>query len=240
MITLSDYLNYLNHEFLEARKRADQAAIETAKMYAKDEYLQHFKAPRFVMPVIKLQVPIKIDAVDQQSIYEFELNRKVFYAEVNQRFRKLAKKFKVEDAGFSEADFGNEAFLNFIKVLEEREQNLVRDIGHILSEEEVAKLFDAMYSGEHPNNHPRASDRRERRAFQMEMKSAFYETFKEQFKLVSTNINGLHVSPEAGGLVDGTNDKLLVQLDIEMVEEGLVIRKVTDANGNEVEEISVD
>jgi hypothetical protein len=235
LITLSDYLNYLNHEFLEARKRADQAAIETAKMYAEDEYLQHFKAPRFVMPVIKLQVPIKIDAVDQQSIYDFHLDKKAFYADVNKRFRRIAKKFRAEDVGFSEADFENRAFLRFIQMLEEREQNLVREIDHILSEEEVAELFDAMYSREHPNN-----NLRQPRAFHLAMRTAFYETFKEQFKLVSTNINGLHVSPEAGGLVEGTNEKLLVQLDIEMVEEGLVIRKVTDANGNEIEEISVD
>ncbi|MDQ0591720.1 hypothetical protein QFZ37_000089 [Chryseobacterium ginsenosidimutans] len=42
MIKLSDYLNYLNNEIIQARKKADENAIEIAKEYAQHEYLRFF------------------------------------------------------------------------------------------------------------------------------------------------------------------------------------------------------
>ncbi len=89
MVKLSDYLNYLNNEVIQARKKADEQAIEIAKEYAKHEYLKYFKVPRFSMPVIKMNIPIKINQLDTETKYDFDRDYDLFIAEANEKITKV-------------------------------------------------------------------------------------------------------------------------------------------------------
>ena len=75
MIKLSDYLDYLNNEIIQARKKADENAVMIAKEYAKHEYLKFFKVPRYSLPSVKMDIPIKITDIDADSI-QFQVQRR--------------------------------------------------------------------------------------------------------------------------------------------------------------------
>ena len=89
MIKLSDYLNYLNNEVIQARKKADEQSIALAKEYAKHEYLKYFRVPRFSMPSVKLDIPIKIDELDSSASYNFKMDYDAFVSEVNENILKV-------------------------------------------------------------------------------------------------------------------------------------------------------
>lgn len=87
MIKLSDYLNYLNAEVVQARQKADETAIEVAKQYAKHEYLKYFSVPRFTMPTVKLNIPLKISELSADTKYNFKIDKAAFLEEVNAEIR---------------------------------------------------------------------------------------------------------------------------------------------------------
>ncbi len=93
MIKLSDYLDYLNNEIIQARKKADENAVLIAKEYARHEYLKYFKVPRYALPCVKMDIPIKITDIDSDPKYNFKLNQDQFVTEMNERIR-LANKEK--------------------------------------------------------------------------------------------------------------------------------------------------
>ena len=75
---LSEYLDYLNREVIQARKRADEQAVEMAKVYAKDPYLKFFRVPRFSMPAVKFDIPIKIDDLEMETICNLVTEKRSF------------------------------------------------------------------------------------------------------------------------------------------------------------------
>ncbi|MEF9479639.1 hypothetical protein OWR28_19600 [Chryseobacterium sp. 1B4] len=91
MIKLSDYLDYLNNEIIQARKKADENAVLIAKEYARHEYLKYFKVPRYALPSVKMDIPIKITDIDSDSKYNFKLNQDQFVTEINERIRLVNK-----------------------------------------------------------------------------------------------------------------------------------------------------
>lgn len=91
MIRLLDYLDYLNNEIIQARKRLDERAVNTAKEYSQHEYLQHFRAPKYSMPSVKLDIPLKIADIDAQTKYDFKLIPKDFLKEVNEKINNINK-----------------------------------------------------------------------------------------------------------------------------------------------------
>ena len=72
MVKLSDYLDYLNTEIIQARKAADEYAVKIAKEYADHEYLKYFKVPRYTMQTIKMDIPLKITDIDADSKFNFK------------------------------------------------------------------------------------------------------------------------------------------------------------------------
>ena len=85
MIKLSDYLDYLYSEIIQARKKADEKSVQVAKEYANHEYLKFFKAPRFTFPSIKMDIPLKVSNISAQSKYDFKLDNEKFLNELNER-----------------------------------------------------------------------------------------------------------------------------------------------------------
>ncbi|MEO0733335.1 MAG: hypothetical protein AAFZ52_10910 [Bacteroidota bacterium] len=235
MITLTDYLTYLNSQFVDARRQADLAAIATARAYAEDEYLQHFKVPRFTMPVIKLKVPIKIDAVNQETRYDFELNEKDFLGLINKRFQLLMRQYETKLRPFDRDHFGSRLLQEYFRELDQLDGGFVRDVDHALDYDRVATIYDKLFPPNHPNGNPEFP-----KQLQLALRQALFDAFKQQFRPTITNINNLAVTPQASGLAADDSEKLLLQLDLEMVEESIQLRKITDENGNVIEEILVD
>ena len=68
MITLQDYLASLISGISEARKTADIASVNTARLYAEHELLKNLPVPRFRVADIELDVPVAIEQVDERTI----------------------------------------------------------------------------------------------------------------------------------------------------------------------------
>ena len=91
MIKLSDYLDYLNNEIIQARKKADENTVLVAKEYAKHEYLKFFKAPRYAFPSVKMDIPLKITDISSRSKYNFDLNEEKFLNDILYVFADIAR-----------------------------------------------------------------------------------------------------------------------------------------------------
>ncbi len=232
MIALSDYLDYLNAEVVTARRRADLLAIETARAYAEHEYLRYFRAPRFVMPSVKMEIPVRISEVDQETKYDFDFRPKTFLSDLNRDLRKLNARRDFADAPpLTEKLFGVGALQELIARLSDDDNDFARDIDSVLPFDEVMKVYNVLF-----DVILLPMDRRYKAHF-ADFQPVFYEAFKRQFRPVRTNINSLLVTPEANSAEDKAGE-LLVRLTVEMEASGIRIRKLEGPNGGE--EIIID
>lgn len=235
MITLADYLDYLNAELLNARKKADEAALTTARAYAEHEYLQHFRAPRFTMPVVKLRLPIRIDDIDQKTKFDFKIRPQEFVAKLNERFTAISRKYDKPVKPMTLQRYQSDAFQQTLKRLEDEDRVFLARPDALIDINTTRTIYDRVFAG---GNLRIAEDDP---ALQADLQQALHQTLSEQFRPVATQLDRIAITPQAGSMREGDNEKLLVQLDIEMVEEGLRIRYIKDENGNIIrEELIVD
>ncbi|WP_276832966.1 hypothetical protein, partial [Chryseobacterium cucumeris] len=122
MIKLSDYLDYLNNEIIQARKKADENAVLIAKEYARHEYLKYFKVPRYALPSVKMDIPIKITDIDSDSKYNFKLNEDQFVTEINERIRLVNKEKKFNIPEINKRQIQTEEFKTLFSKLEKNDQ----------------------------------------------------------------------------------------------------------------------
>ena len=243
MVKLSDYLSYLNNEIAQARRGMDLEAIQRAKEYAKHEYLKYFKAPRFTMPSIKLELPIKISEIDSKVTYRFEFNRDAFLEEVNHKITLIERDKKVKLKHLTAKDLEEKEFKNIITQLNQRDYNFVGPINLPLDKIEIKEpvvtpIFDHVITPHRPSGSfsPMELDVE----LKQEINEAIKEALKEQYKPKKAILNDIYIQPDTNSLKRSGDDKILVKLSVELVEENLQIVKLTDANGNEYEEIIID
>ncbi|MEG2103207.1 MAG: hypothetical protein RRY99_17050 [Flavobacterium sp.] len=122
MIKLSDYLDYLNNEIIQARKKADENAIMIAKEYAKHEYLKYFKVPRYALPSVKMDIPLKITDIDSNAKYNFKLNEDQFVGEINDRIKAVNNDKKLNIPEITKKQIQTNDFKTVFKKLESRDQ----------------------------------------------------------------------------------------------------------------------
>lgn len=235
MITLSDYLGYIHQELLKARQLADQAAVDTAQRYAKDEYLKYFRAPRFIMPNVKLKLPVRIDSIDQETKYDFKLEEDRFINTLNARLADISRKHGQPIEPMTQEKLRTPEFQSHFKRLEKRDNTFTRNTDNRLPTKDARELFKKTVR---KKNFGTAEGQNE--SLDNDIAKAFDDTIQEQYRAVKTHIHRLEITPETSSMSAEDNDKLLLHLDLELVEESLMIRKVTDENGNEVEQITVD
>ncbi|NRB47223.1 MAG: hypothetical protein HRU41_06080 [Saprospiraceae bacterium] len=235
MITLSDYLGYIHQELLKARQLADQAAVDTAQRYAKDEYLKYFRAPRFTMPNVKLKLPVRIDSIDQETKYDFKLEEERFIDKLNSRLTDISRKHGQPIELMTPEKLRSPEFQSHFRRLEKRDNSVTGGIDNRLPPRDTRELLKKTVRKQ---NFGTAEGKNE--SLDNAIAKAFDDTIKEQYRPVKTNIHRLEITPETSSMSPEDNEKLLLHLELELVEEGLMIRKVTDENGNEVEQITVD
>ena len=229
MIKLSDYLDYLNNEIIQARKKADENTVIVAKEYAKHEYLKYFKAPRYAFPSVKMDIPLKITDISTLSKFNFNLNEAKFLKEVNEKIEIVNKEKHLNISPLSKQQLKNETISQFFNSLESKDQKMVRDLDDELAKIDVLPLVNSLKLPVHRSLNSGLETEKS------EMKKIFSEAIRNNYSLVSTKLNDIYIDPNTSGAVD--KDKLFINLHVEMEEEGIRLVTFTDKNGKTVEEI---
>ena len=229
MIKLSDYLDYLNNEIIQARKKADENTVLVAKEYAKHEYLKYFKAPRYAFPSVKMDIPLKITDISTLSKFNFNLNEAKFLKEVNEKIEIVNKEKHLNISPLGKQQLKNETISQFFNSLESKDQKMVRDLDDEVAKIDVLPLVNTLKFPVHRSLNSGVETEKS------EMKKIFSEAIRNNYSLVSTKLNDIYIDPNTSGAVD--KDKLFINLHVEMEEEGIRLGTFTDKNGKTVEEI---
>ena len=229
MIKLSDYLDYLYNEIIQARKKADEKTVLVAKEYAKHEYLKYFKAPRYAFPSVKMDIPLKITDISSLSKYNFDQNKDKFLKEVNEKIQSVNKEKHLNIRSITKDELQNESFSQLFKTLESKDRKPVRNLEDEIIKIDVMPQIESLRSGTLKSKYSRTETET------IEMKRIFSEVISNSYSLVSTKLNDIFIDPNTSGAVD--KDKLFINLHIEMEEEGIRLVTFTDKDGKTVEEI---
>lgn len=240
MVKLSDYLSYLSNEIAQARKGMDLDAIERAKEYSQHEYLKYFKAPRFTMPTIKLELPIKISELESETKYNFKMDREVFLENFNKKISNLEREHNIKVTRFTKDDLEKKEFNNIITELEKKDYKFVQRLDDSISSVTLKQPFKPILAPIQPLRESTLRETLSDEEIQFKVDTAFRETLKEQYTPISSNLKDVFIEPDTNSLKQSGDDKILVKLSVELVEENLQVRKVTDKNGKEYEEIIID
>ena len=229
MIKLSDYLDYLYNEIIQARKKADEKTVLVAKEYARHEYLKYFKAPRYAFPSVKMDIPLKITDISSLSKYNFDQNKDKFLKEVNEKIQSVNREKHLNIKSITNDELQNESFSQLFKTLESKDRKPVRNLEDEIIKIDVMPQIEALRSGTLKSKYSRSETET------IEMKRIFSEVISNSYSLVSTKLNDIFIDPNTSGAVD--KDKLFINLHIEMEEEGIRLVTFTDKDGKTVEEI---
>lgn len=229
MIKLSDYLDYLYNEIIQARKKADEKTVLVAKEYARHEYLKYFKAPRYAFPSVKMDIPLKITDISSLSKYNFDQNKDKFLKEVNEKIQSVNGEKHLNIKSITNDDLQNESFSQLFKTLESKDRKPVRNLEDEIIKIDVMPQIESLRSGTLKSKYSRTETET------IEMKRIFSEVISNSYSLVSTKLNDIFIDPNTSGAVD--KDKLFINLHIEMEEEGIRLVTFTDKDGRTVEEI---
>ncbi|MEN0049155.1 MAG: hypothetical protein AAF806_19000 [Bacteroidota bacterium] len=224
MIKLSDYLNYLSNEVAQARKQADVKAVELAKEYANHEYLRYFSVPRFSMPNVKLEIPIKITDLDALE-YKFEMDEDAVVDDMNKKIEAINKERKTKIPLVNKTIFENGELNKLMNNLKVEEANSA------VSAKEV-DLSKPVQAIKQSYLHPTLSNDNKMDA---PLETALREAIQKRYVPVSGKINEIYIDPNTTNEVD--KDKIFIKLNVEMIEEGFKIVKVKNTEGVELEEI---
>lgn len=232
MIKLSDYLNYLNNEIIQARKKADEHAVQVAKEYAKHEYLRYFKVPRYSMPSVKMDIPLKITDIDSDEKYDFKYDQSQFLVEVNERVALVNRTKQLNIPAVTENQLQSADMKALVKTLEARDQKFgktpAKELKKLDLKDTISRLDLGMFRLQDDSTDEEAE----------ELRTIFSDVLHSKYKLVSSRLNELYIDPDTSANDD--KDKLMINLHVEMEEEGIRIVVFRDEDGNEIEEITFE
>lgn len=229
MIKLSDYLDYLNNEIIQARKKADENAVMIAKEYAKHEYLKFFKVPRYSLPSVKMDIPIKITDIDADSKYNFKYSEDQLVEDVNKKIRLVNKEKNLNMTEISKKQLQTKEFTSLFKTLETGDQKFGKkpsvELLKVDLRQNVKSLNSGIFRLQEGNGEEEVN----------ELKEIFSNALLNRFSLVNSKINNIYIDPNTNSAED--KDKLFVNLHVEMEDEGIRIVSFKDKDGKEVEQI---
>lgn len=229
MIKLSDYLDYLNNEIIQARKKADENAVMIAKEYAKHEYLKFFKVPRYSLPSVKMDIPIKITDIDADSKYNFKYSEDQLVEDVNKKIRLVNKEKNLNMTEISKKQLQTKEFTSLFKALETGDQKFGKkpslELLKVDLRQNVKSLNSGIFRVQEGNGEEEVN----------ELKEIFSNALLNRFSLLNSKINNIYIDPNTNSAED--KDKLFVNLHVEMEDEGIRIVSFKDKDGKEVEQI---
>ncbi len=244
MIKLSDYLDYLNNEIIQARKKADENAVMIAKEYAQHEYLKYFKVPRYSLPSVKMDIPIKITDIDSDADRNFKLDETKFILDVNEKILLINKERQFNIQPISTKNIQTEDF----KVI----LNSVRagvPVSRLAKAVTVTPTPDikttptrAIVADPKTPSIPRLPVERPIEGTSTDAESealrTIYTDVLNKYSLINSKLNNIYIDPNTNSAED--KDKLFINLHVEMEEEGIRIVSYTDKDGKTVEQITFE
>ncbi|MXS71057.1 hypothetical protein [Chryseobacterium binzhouense] len=232
MIKLSDYLDYLNNEIIQARKRADENAIAIAKEYAKHEYLKYFTAPRYALPSVKMEIPLKITDIDADEKYNFKINEDQLIGEVNERIRLVNREKRLNITEISKKQIQTEDFKSIFKKLESTDQKFGKlpttEVVKLDLKSQIKTLNTGIFRPQDGSSDTEVN----------ELKEIFSSVLLNKYKLVNSKLNNIYIDPNTTSAED--KDKLFINLQVSMEAEGIRIVSYKDKDGKEVEQITFE
>ncbi|QQV03127.1 MULTISPECIES: hypothetical protein [Chryseobacterium] len=232
MIKLSDYLDYLNNEIIQARKRADENAIAIAKEYAKHEYLKYFTAPRYALPSVKMEIPLKIADIDADEKYNFKMNEDQLIGEVNERIRLVNREKRMNITEISKKQIQSEDFRSIFKKLESTDQKFGKlpttEVVKLDLKSTIKTLNTGIFRPQDGTSDTEIN----------ELKEIFSSVLLNKYKLVNSKLNNIYIDPNTTSAED--KDKLFINLQVSMEAEGIRIVSYKDKDGKEVEQITFE
>ena len=232
MIKLSDYLDYLNNEIIQARKKADENAIAIAKEYAKHPYLKYFTAPRYALPSVKMDIPLKITDIDSDSKYNFKMNEDQLVGELNDRIRLVNREKKLNISEITKKQIQNDDFKTLFKKLESTDQKFGKlpatEVIKLDLKTKIQTLNSDIFRPQDGTTDTEVS----------ELKDIFSSVLLDKYKLVNAKLNNIYIDPNTTAAED--KDKLFINLHVSMEAEGIRIMSYKDKDGNEVEQITFE
>lgn len=221
-------MDYLNEEIVLARKKADEQAILVAKEYAKDPYLKYFRVPRFTMPSVKLNIPIKISELNSQTKYNFKMDDDAFIRDVNDKIVIINKEKNLKLSPINKETLKADEFKKVVTKLEKVDYSYVKKLDDNLIKVDIKAPIKNLIKkqGFSVANKEVESD---------EMSTILKDAFKNRYTPVSAKLDDIYFDPNTSNETD--KGKILLTLNVEMVEEGIRIHNATDEKGNKIEEI---
>lgn len=230
MIKLSDYMDYLNEEIVLARKKADEQAIVMAQEYAKDPYLKYFRVPRFTMPSVKLSIPVKISELDADTSYKFKMDETEFIKDINTRIEKVNTEKNLKIVPINKKSIERTNMKRVIADLEKGNSKVInKPKDNILKIDLKKPVQDLIKIKKFNVSAEVASVEND------EMEKILKESLQNRYKPISSKLNDIYFDPNTSDEKD--KGKILLTLNVEMVEEGIRIHHATDEKGNKIEEI---
>lgn len=236
MIKLSDYLDYLNNEIIQARKKADENAVAIAKEYAQHEYLKYFKVPRYSLPSVKMDIPIKITDIDADADRDFPINELKLIHDVNERIYTVNKEKQLNIQPISTKNIQTEDFktlLNSVRGggleylrLPKIENETKAPAGRMQTAKSIAAV------PQKPVERPIEGTSTEEESAELRQ---IYTEVLNRYSLINSKLNNIYIDPNTNSAED--KDKLFINLHVEMEEEGIRIMSYKDKDGKEIEQI---
>lgn len=234
MIKLSDYLNYLNNEIIQARKKADENAIAIAKEYAQHEYLKFFKVPRYSLPSVKMDIPIKITDIDSDADRDFKLNEPKLVQDVNERILVVNKERQFNIKPISIRNIQTDDFkflLNNVRGNSRLDTSKLSKIETTIDSKTPPTRSIAAVP-QKPVEKPIEGTSTEEES---EVLKEIYTNVLNKYSLINSKLNNIYIDPNTNSAED--KDKLFINLHVEMEEEGIRIVSYKDKDGKEIEQI---
>lgn len=230
MVKLSDYMDYLNEEIVQARKKADEQAVIIAKEYAKHPYLKYFRVPRFTMPSVKLSIPIKISELDSDTSYKFEMDDNQFLKDVNTKIELLNKEKNLKLVPINKNTLKGDNLKSVIADLKKgNTKPITKPNDNLLKVDLKKPVLDLIKIRNFNVSADVAS------VENAELEKILKESLANRYKPISSKLNNIYFDPNTSDEKD--KGKILLTLNVEMVEEGIRIHNAKDEKGNKIEEI---
>lgn len=231
MIKISHYIEYLSKEVVDACKKADLYSIHNAKQYAKDDYLKYFEAPRFVIPKMKLDIPLKITDMDTEIAYDFVIDEELFIQELNDSIQQLSQNRKVALKKVRPTHLQDGELKEIIEALTELTEVKMKDV------EDIVNHIRTMYILQELDTSEISISAEEKMNINVIFNANLKEVIVKRLKPKSVNLNEIYINPDTTALKKIDNKELLLNLELEFVEERIKVVTARDEQGNKFEEV---
>lgn len=234
MITIGEYIGFLFKEITRARQYADAESVRIARLYAQDEVLQHFSVPRFKIPQMELSIPILVTDAKYQNIYRLkavlESFEKTYLKELSILTKKkemviefsremkaeLQRVFKFIDNEVATADL-----MSYEELLRSIKQEIEKGTETILKPFQTARL-------------------RLDQADILELNTNVFKYISHNLTIEKTTLSSVLINPETEMLKAGANQDILFRINAKIVEDGVFITKVQNANGKDITNVNFE